>query len=354
MAKNYYDILGVNKDASKDEIKKAFRVLAHKHHPDKSGGDEAKFKEASEAYAVLSDDTKRAQYDQYGSAMPGGAGGGNPFEGFDFSGFGGGGGTPFNVDFGDIFGDFFGGGGHRIKRGQDITVDLELSFAESIFGVERNLRIRKGTACETCNGTGAKSSSGEVTCTTCSGQGQVRESKRSILGSFSTVRQCHDCHGRGKVPKEKCTTCNGAGITRREVEINIRIPAGINHGEAVRLSGFGEAIPDGEPGDLFARVHVKSHPTLKKAGDNLVTDISIKLTTALLGGNHPLSTLDGDITVTIPPGVVHNEVLRIKGKGVPTAKGKRGDLLIKISIELPKRLSKSATKLVEELKREGL
>ncbi len=351
MAKNYYEILGVKKDASKEEIKKAFRTLAHKYHPDKSGGDEAKFKEASEAYAVLSDDTKRGQYDQYGSAMPGG-GGGNPFEGFDFSGFGGG--APFNVDFGDIFGDFFGGGGHRVKRGQDITVDLELSFAESIFGVERVIRIRKGTSCDTCSGTGAKSGSSEITCTVCGGQGQVRESKRSILGSFSTVRQCFECHGRGKVPKEKCDTCKGAGITRREVEITIAIPAGINHGEAVRLSGLGEAIPDGEPGDLFARIHVKSHPTLKKVGDNLVTDISIKLTTALLGGNYPLKTLDGDITVTIPAGVVHSEVLRIKGKGVPTTKGKRGDLLIKISIDLPKRLSKSAAKLVEELKNEGL
>lgn len=355
MAKDYYKILGVEKNASKDDIKKAFRKLAHEHHPDKNGGDASKFKEASEAYAVLSDDQKRTQYDQFGSAMPGG-GGGNPFEGFDFSGFGFGGnqGGFQNVDFGDIFGEFFGGRTNKVKRGADISVDIEIPFADSIFGREETIRLRKTSQCHTCKGSGGKPGSGEATCGVCGGNGQVEETRRSILGSFATVRTCHECHGRGKVPKEKCETCKGAGVTKGEEETVVAIPGGIESGEMLRVSGRGEAVSGGQAGDLYVRIHVKPHPSMKKSGDNITTDLSIKLTTALLGGTSPLKTLDGDITVTIPSGVTHGEVLRIKGKGVPNSRGKRGDLLIKVLIELPKRLSKSATKLVEELKQEGL
>lgn len=353
MAKDYYKILGVEKNASKEDIKKAFRTLAHKYHPDKNGGDASKFKEASEAYAVLSDDQKRAQYDQFGSNFQAGGAGGNPFEGFDFSNFGFGGDASFqNIDFGDIFGDFFGGGRARTARGHDISVDLEISFTDSIFGTERTVALRKTFACETCSGTGGKG--GETkTCDTCGGQGQVRETRRSFLGAFSTVRQCSVCYGRGSVPKEQCITCKGSGVTKGTKEFSIKIPEGINHGEMLRLSGAGEAVSGGVPGDLYVRIHVKPHSSFKKVGFNLETEILINVTTALLGGEMALQTLDGEISLSIPPGVRDGEILRVKGKGVPH-KGKRGDIHVKVRIEIPRKLSKKARALIEELKDEGI
>ncbi len=361
MAKDFYETLGVKKDASKDEIKKAFRKLAHQYHPDKQGGDEKKFKEVNEAYGVLSDDKKRGEYDTYGQTFGGGGPqgggfggqgfGGQGFGDFDFSQFTGGQG----FDFGDIFGDIFGGGQRaRTKRGRDISIDIELTFSESIFGVERKILLNKTSTCTRCKGEGGEPGTEMHTCKTCNGKGKIRDVKRTILGSIATERVCEECHGKGKVPKEKCKECRGVGIVKKEQEISLKIPAGIDNGEMVRMTGGGEAVAGGVSGDLYVKIHVKGHPLFRKDGQNLVMDLNIKLSDALLGSVHSISTLDGDIKVTIPENVGFGEVLRVKGKGVPTDKNHRGDILIKINIELPRRLSKDAKKLIEQLKKEGV
>jgi DnaJ-class molecular chaperone len=298
MAKDYYQTLGVNKTASKDEIKSAFRKLAHEYHPDKAGGNEAKFKEVSEAYNVLGDDTKRKQYDTYGSTGPtggnpygsgfGGFGQGQDFGGFDFSQFTQGN-NSFEFDLGDIFGEFFGGGGRRqrVKRGQDITVDLEISFKESVFGAEKEFSLTRNSS-------------------------------------------------------------------YKAEKIKVKIPADINHGETVRLTGAGESIKDGIAGDLYIRIAVKKDPLFRKEGKNIVADISIKLTDALLGVKYPLKTLDGDIELAIPEGTNSGEILRIRDKGVPIDARHRGDLLVRIKTLMPNHLSKVSKKAIEELKKEGL
>jgi len=287
MAKDYYKILGVEKNASEDEIKKAFRKLAHEHHPDKKGGNEAKFKEASEAYAVLSDKTKRAQYDQFGQAGPqaGGFGGGfNPNDfGFDFSGFSSNGNFD-TADLGDILSSIFGGGA-RMRKGRDIQVDIEIDFKESIFGVERKVSI------------------------------------------------------------------NSKNVAQKEV--TIQIPPGIEDGQMIRMTGNGETIENGRPGDLYIKIHVRRHPHLRKEGFNLVTDLAIRLSEALLGSTRTLQTLDGEIELKIPNGSNTGTILRVKGKGVPHA-SKRGDLYVRLSVNIPEKLSKESRKLVEELKKEGL
>lgn len=354
MGKDYYHILGVDKTASKEDIKKAFRTLAHKYHPDKNSGDASKFKEASEAYAVLSDDEKRKQYDTYGSTFSqGGAGAsGNPFGDFDFSQFGFGGNAGFsNIDFGDIFGDFFGGASERAPRGRDISVDIELSFSEAIFGTSKTIRVQKMMACNTCKGTGG---SGTHACSHCEGKGKVRETRRSILGSFSTVRTCNTCFGTGSVPKETCTACKGGRIVRGEQELTLTIPPGINNKEMLRLSGAGEATPGGTSGDLYVRIHVRPHPTITKDGNDLVTTISIPLSSALLGTTIHIESLGESLPLHIPAGISHGEILKIKGKGVPYGKSKRGDIVAIIHITIPKKLSKNARQHIEELKKEGL
>ncbi|PIP55992.1 MAG: hypothetical protein CO183_02300 [Candidatus Zambryskibacteria bacterium CG_4_9_14_3_um_filter_42_9] len=291
--KDYYKILGVKKDASEDEIKKAFRKLAHAYHPDKSGGDEAKFKEAGEAYTVLSDKNKRAQYDAYGSAgsFTGQNGTGAGFDpsgfGFDFSGFNNAG---FDAsDLGDILSSIF--GGRRVRRGRDIAVDIELSFHESIFGAERKIVINS------------------------------------------------------KFVKQK--------------EVAISVPAGIDDGQMIRLSGMGETLEGGLPGDLYVKVHVRKHPYLRKEGYNLIMDLEIKLSEALLGAERLIHALDGEITLKIVAGTKHGSILRVKGKGVPhhvsgRQSGARGDLYIRVSVAIPEKLSKEARKAVEELKKQGL
>ena len=290
MSKDYYKILGVEKQASKDEIKKAFRKLAHEHHPDKNQGNDAKFKEINEAYTVLSDDVKRQQYDMYGSAGPsgfnpnqGGFGGGQGFGGFDFSGFTrqyqGQNGQSFEFDLGDIFGEFF-GGGKRVKKGKNINIDIQLSFKESIFGLQKDISINK----------------------------------------------------------EKLT---------------VTIPPGIENGQGLRIPGKGEEGPGGR-GDLIVRIWVEDHPVFRKEGFNLIMELELKLTTALLGASIDIDTLDGKIEVKIPQGTTHNEILRIKQKGVPDERGRRGDLLIVTKVNMPKKLSKDAQKLIEQLKNEGI
>jgi molecular chaperone DnaJ len=360
MAKNYYETLGVDKKASKDDIKKAFRKLAHQYHPDKNGGNSDKFKEVSEAYSVLSDDKKRAEYDTYGrtfsEAGGPGAGGFNPQDfGFDFSNMGAEG---MEFDLGDIFGQFFGGGRTggqtRQKRGSDISIDVEISFQEAVFGVERKVILSKTSLCDVCHGSGGEPGSVQKTCPTCNGKGKVHETRSSLLGTFSTVRVCGTCNGSGKIPEVKCKKCHGLGVTKNQEEISIKIPAGINDGEMIRHGGAGEAVAGGSPGDLYVKVHVKKHPTFRKEGFNIVMDLNIKLSTALLGGEYDIQTLDGEIKLKIPAGITFGEILRIKGKGVPVERNKRGDLLVKIHIQLPGKLSKNASKLIEELKKEGI
>ena len=357
MAKEYYQILGLEKGASKDEVKKAFRKLAAKYHPDKKTGDEAKFKEISEAYAVLSDDKKKAEYDAYGHAFNGAGGGGQQggFGGFNWQDFqnAGANGQSFEFDFGDIFGDVFGGGGQRQQRGRDISIDIELAFVDAIFGTTRNVLLTKNNTCTECTGTGAKKGSEMTTCTTCNGQGRVRETRQSIMGSFQTVRECTVCSGTGKVPKEKCGYCAGAGVRRVEEEIEIAIPAGIQNGEMIRMTGRGEAIPHGTPGDLYVKIHVKAHDTITREGATLYCNLHVKLSDALLGNNYTVQTLDGPIEIKVPAGIKHGELLRIKGKGVPQGSS-RGDFMVKLAIDIPQKISGKAKKLIEQLKEEGI
>lgn len=362
MAKDYYRVLEVDRKASPDDIKKAFRKLAHKYHPDKGGGDEAKFKEVSEAYAVLSDEKKRREYDAYGQAFPGGAPGGadgNPFGGFDFSQFqqGFNGGVEF--DFGDIFGDIFGGrrgGASRGQaRGRDISIDIELSFKEAVFGVTRDVLLTKVSSCGVCSGTGAKPGTELDTCKTCNGSGKVHEVRNSILGQFTSTRACASCEGAGKVPKEKCVECKGHGVRPKQEEIHLKVPTGIEHGEMIRMPRMGEAVKGGVPGDLYVKVHVKPHPLFRREGANLVMDLPVKLTDALSGTTVTIQALDGkNLEVKIPPMKRADELLRIRGKGVPTGGSSHGDLIVHLEVALPQKLSSKAKKALEDLKTEGL
>ena len=402
MAKDYYKTLGVDKKASKEEVKKAFHKLAHKYHPDKQGGDEAKFKEINEAYQTLSDDNKRAQYDQFGSDFNGGGagpgaggfGGGQGFGGFDFSGFGspkqgeggagfggfdfsgfqngggfsaqGGPASGWEFDLGDIFGDFFGGGnrGRRAqKKGQDIQVDLQINFKEAIFGTEKKIKLNKHSDCEVCGGSGAEKGASKKKCPTCNGQGFITETRRSILGSFQTQKECSTCFGTGEIPEKKCSNCRGDGIVKREEQITINVPAGITEQEMLRMTGQGEAIPHGQAGDLYIKFRIEKDKNWLRDGDNLTTTIKIKLTDAILGTDYNLETLDGPLTLKIPEGISYGEILRLKNKGVPTnrstsAQGfgatKRGDALIKVTFITPNRLSRKTRQIFEDLRTEGI
>jgi molecular chaperone DnaJ len=349
MNKDYYDILGLLKGASKDEVKKAFRKKAAEHHPDKKTGDEEKYKEVTEAYAVLGDEKKKAEYDTYGQSFSGaGGGGGGPFGGGGFQQGG------MDFDMNDIFSQFgFGGGGQQAKRGRDISIDINLKFEDAVFGVTRKVLLTKTNICDTCTGSGAKPGTDLSSCTTCNGQGKVREQRQSIMGSFTTVRECNTCNGSGKIPKERCGTCVGVGVAKTEEEIGIKIPAGIQNGEVIRMTGRGEAIPHGQAGDLYIKIHAEPHKTIKREGTTLSTTLPIKLTDALLGSTYSVQTLDGAIDIKIPAGVTHGELVRIKDKGVPSERG-RGDFMVRVSVETPKKLSKKARKLVEELQGEGI
>lgn len=354
--KDYYQMLGLERGASKDEVKKAFRKLAARYHPDKENGDETRFKEISEAYAVLGDDKKRAEYDTYGHAFSG-AGAGGGFAGFNWSDFaqaaqGNAGG--FEFDLGDIFGEVFRGGQtQRVNRGRDISIDIELSFEEAVFGVERSIILNKLNTCRECNGSGGKKGTEMVNCTVCNGNGRIRETRQSILGSFQTVRECSSCRGTGSTPKEKCQHCAGLGVRKTEESIKVSVPAGIQNGEMIRLSGRGEAAAGGVPGDLYVKIHVRPHALITRDGDNLHTTLHIKLSDALLGSMYDIETLDGKLSLKIPAGIKYGESLRVKGKGVPQG-GSRGDFLVKVIIDLPKKLSRQAKKLVEELKEQGI
>lgn len=359
--KDYYSVLGIDKSASKDEIKKAFYKLAAKYHPDKKGGDEAKFKEINEAYQTLSDEKKRKEYDTYGQTFNGqgpmgGASGFGGFGGFNQSDF-----ADMQFDFGDlgdIFGDMFGGqgGGSRQKRGRDISLEIDVPFTEAIFGTERNVLLSKVSTCKTCTGSGAKVGTKKKTCTTCNGQGKVHDVKKTFMGNFQTVRTCDSCRGVGQIPEEKCHDCKGHGVVNNREEVNIAIPAGMGNGEMIRMSQMGEAVSGGTSGDLYVKINVTPHKIWKREGNDLVITHEIKLTDALLGVKHTIDGLDGKIEIDIPSGAQTGEILRVKGRGVPHIheKGRRGDILVKLSIHMPKKLSRKAMELVEGLQNEGL
>ncbi|MBI2021116.1 molecular chaperone DnaJ [Candidatus Giovannonibacteria bacterium] len=350
--KDYYEILGVSKNASKDEIKRAYRKLAHQHHPDKNGGSDDKFKEINEAYQILSDDRKRQQYDQFGSTY---SQQGAPDWGF--GGFGGAG-APEWGDLGDIFEDLFGGFGGaargRRARGSDISIEIDISFAESVFGGSRNVIIEKNSACEPCRGTGAEHGTSLKTCTVCQGSGTVRESRRSIFGSFTSLRTCTVCGGKGEVPERPCKQCGGKGVTHKQEGININIPAGIRSGEAIKLTGIGEAIPGGSSGDLYVRIRVLPHPIFGRSGTDLTMELSLPLTKLMLGCEESIDTLDGKIVLQIPELSKTGDILRVRGKGIPKGRGGRGDLLITLKAKLPKKLSHNVKKLLSDLEKEGL
>jgi molecular chaperone DnaJ len=293
-----------------------------------------------------------------GAGYQGNAGYQQGFGGFDFSGYQN---SNSDFDFGnlnDIFSDFFGGGmgGGRAqaRRGRDISTEIQISFADAVFGVSRKILITKTSMCNVCGGKGAKPGTKMETCKKCNGRGEIRETKRTILGNISSTKVCEDCLGTGEMPKELCENCRGKGVLRKEEEISIVIPAGIKDGEMIRMTGLGEAIPHGTAGDLYIKINVQSHPVFKREGHDLVMNLNIKLSDALLGTEYPIETLDGPIKVKIPEGVTINEILRVKGKGVPSSKTKRGDLLIKLNIKLPNKLSRKERELVEQLKKEGI
>ena len=357
--KNYYETLGVAKGASHDDIKKAFRKLAAQYHPDKKTGDEAKFKEISEAYAVLGDEKKRAEFDAYGRSYSGGAQGQGGFGGFDFSGFQGfGGANGVEFDLNDIFEGFgFGGGAGngRRARGNDVAIDIELSFEEAIFGAKRTVTLTKINQCTTCDGSGAKKGTSMETCSHCNGQGKVREARQTMMGQFVAVRECSHCSGTGKIPKERCADCRGEGVRRMPESIDLAIPAGVQNGEMVRMTGRGEAVKGGTAGDLYVKLHVAKHTSITRDGDMLRSTLHVKLTDALLGGTYAVVTLEGDMPLEIPAGVTHGEILRIKNRGVPKGRNSdRGDFLVEVEIDMPKKLSKNAKKIIEDLRAEGV
>src|SRR3989344_9228153 len=360
MNKDYYETLGVQKNASKDDIKRAYRKMAHKFHPDKGGGDEKKFKEINEAYQVLSDDQKRNQYDQFGSAGFNGGGfssqGGGP--GWDFSqGFGGQG---FNAeDLGDIFESFFGGfgGGQRQsanrRRGSDISIGIDVSFQESVFGSKRSILMQRTAECELCVGSGAEKGSLKKKCQSCQGTGTVRESRKSFFGSFTSLVECKTCEGSGEVPEKVCASCKGLGVKRKQENIEVDIPSGIQVGEVIKLTGFGEAVRGGTAGDLYIRINVMPHSVFHREGSDLLMDLHLPLSTMLLGGEEKIEALDGTMLIKIPELSNSGDFLRVRGKGVPKARGGRGDLLIRLYPKLPKKLSSKSKKILEDLQKEG-
>lgn len=362
MAKDYYDILGVSKGASDDEIKKAYRKLAHKYHPDKSGGDAEKFKEINAAYQVLSDKSKRQQYDQFGSNFDQRGGGGQGFGGFDFSGFQqgfGGQGFDFGEGFEDIFSDIFGGSRGRSaqKSGRDIQVDTEISFEEMVSGVGRDFSLLRFVVCDVCHGNGGEPGAKEETCPTCHGNGQVRQSSRSIFGSFTQVVTCPTCKGSGKTVSQKCHKCSGDGRVREKQTVHVDIPAGISDGQTISAQGQGEAGERGaRSGDLYINVHVRAHERFERKGNNLLSKEHISISQAVLGDKIEVKTIDGSVKMKIPAGTQSGEIFRIKGQGVPELgrSSSRGDQLVTVIVNVPKNPTRQQKKIFEDLQKSGL
>ena len=340
--RDYYEILGVDKNADEAAIKKAYRALAKKYHPDMNPGDkdaEAKFKEASEAYAVLSDAEKRRQYDQYGHAAFGGGGAGGGFD-FNFSG-------DMSDIFGDIFGDFFGGGRSRRSsngpmKGANLRGRINITFEEAVFGCEKEIEITLKDECPKCHGTGAKEGTQPVTCSKCGGKGQVMYTQQSLFGAMRSVQTCPDCHGTGKIVRDKCPDCAGSGYISSRKKIQVTIPAGIDDGQSIRIAGKGEpGANGGQRGDLLVEVNVMRHPIFQRQDYNLYSTAPISFVQAALGGDVRISTIDGDVLFPIKAGTQTDTKIRLKGKGVPSLRNKnlRGDQYVTLVVQVPEKLS---------------
>ncbi len=343
----YYEVLGIQRNASEAEIKKAYRRLAMKYHPDRNSGEgaaeaERKFKEVKEAYEVLSDSQKRAAYDQFGHAGVDGAAAGA-------GGFGGGG-ASFSDIFGDVFGDIFGGGRggrQQVYRGADLRYNLELSLEDAVAGTTVKIKVPTWVHCETCDGSGARKGSAPKTCGTCHGAGQVRLQQ----GFFSVQQTCPACHGRGQVIEDPCPTCHGQGRVQKTKTLSVKVPPGVDTGDRIRLAGEGEAGENGgPPGDLYVQVHVREHPIFTRDDANLYCEMPIPFTRAALGGEVEVPTLDGKVKLKIPEGTQTGRMFRLRGKGVkPVRGGPQGDLIVRVVVETPVKLTAEQRRLIEEL-----
>ena len=350
--RDYYEVLGVSRDASDEELKKAYRALAKKYHPDMNPGDEQaaeKFKEASEAYAVLSDADKRRQYDQFGHAAFEGASGFGA-QGFDFSSM------DFGDIFGDIFGDFFGGGrrgGSRNgpSKGANVRASVRITFQEAVFGCEKELELTLKDPCETCNGTGAKPGTTPQMCSKCGGKGQVVFTQQSFFGTVRNIQTCPDCNGTGKVIREQCPDCHGTGFISSRKHIKVTIPAGIDDGQSVRIREKGEPGTGGGPrGDLLVQVNVSSHPIFQRQDYDIYSTVPMSYAIAALGGSVVIDTVDGKVIYDVKPGTQTDTRVRLRGKGVPTLRDKnvRGDHYVTLVVQVPEKLSKEAKDLLKE------
>ncbi len=354
--RDYYDVLGVGKDASDDEIKKAFRKKAVAHHPDKEGGDEAKFKEVNEAYEVLKDERKRQRYDQFGHAGVGtsaASDGGNPFGG----GAGGFGGQNVNFDFGDlglgdIFGSFFGGGAgggqRRSSRGRDVETNVDLTFEEAIFGKEHDIHVNLEDTCEHCKGTTAEPGHELKTCNTCKGQGQTMRVTQTIFGNIQQASVCHTCKGTGKVPEKACSVCHGKGTKAKQQSIKIKIPAGIDDGATIRLREQGEAMAHGPKGDLYVHVRVKAHKHFTREGDLILSEEHIGMVEAALGTEIDVQTVDGPVRMKVPAGTQSGTDFKLSGHGVPHLRSNgRGAHIVTLIVDTPTKLSRQQQELLQ-------
>ncbi|MBD3238626.1 MAG: molecular chaperone DnaJ [Candidatus Moranbacteria bacterium] len=362
MAQDYYQILGVGRNASQEEIKKAYRKLAHQYHPDKQGGDPEKFKQVNQAYQVLSNQEKRSQYDKYGQNFDSG-GAGQGAQGFDFSNFGGfsDGGFEFNFggdSFGDIFSDIFSGftGAGRRKRGADISQDVEITFEEMAQGVNKEIEIYKKVKCSHCSASGAEPGTNLKKCHQCGGSGRIRSQRKTILGSFAQVSVCDKCAGRGEIPEKACAKCNGERFIKDQVKEQVSIPGGIKSGQTVRLEGAGEpSEKNGAPGDLLVTVYVKPHPEFERKGDDIWLSAEIPYSTAVLGGKITVPTLKNQVNIKIPAGTPSGKIFRLRSEGIKRLQSfGRGDQMVKINIGIPENINSEQKKLIKELKNKGL
>lgn len=347
--RDYYEVLGVAKSASADELKKAYRKAAVKHHPDKEGGDEAKFKEVNEAYDVLKDAQKRQRYDQFGHAGVGGSGGGggNPYEGFSNGGQS----FDFGDGLGDIFSQFFGGGQRQQapQRGRDVEVTLQLSFEEAIFGLETAIDLDIDDECPHCHGTTVEPGHHMETCPTCKGSGQQTRIMNTMFGAIQQSVVCPTCRGRGKIPEKDCTVCRGKGTQRKKQSIKLKVPAGIDDGSTIRLSGRGEAITDGKKGDLYVNIRVKAHKKFTREGDIILSEEHVDMVGASLGIEIEVQTVDGVVRMKVPAGTQSGTDFKLSGHGVPHMNSdKRGPHIVNIVVNTPTKLTKKQRELLEE------
>ena len=348
--RDYYEVLGVDKNADEATIKKAYRTLAKKYHPDMNPGDkeaEKKFKEASEAYAILSDPEKKQQYDQFGhAAFEGGAGG---YGGFDFNS------ADYSDIFGDIFGDMFGGGRRRASngpmKGANIRTSVRITFEEAVFGVDKELELNLKDPCPTCHATGAKPGTSKTTCPKCGGKGQVVFTQQSFFGTVRNVQTCPDCGGTGQIIKDKCQDCHGTGYISSRKKIQVSIPAGIDNGQSVRIREKGEPGTNGGPrGDLLVEVMVQRHPIFQRQDSNIYSTVPVSFAVAALGGEIMIDTVDGKVAYTVKPGTQTDTKVRLKGKGVPSLRYKdtRGDHYVTLVVQVPDKLSHEAKELLRQ------